>query len=594
MKPRMTAIGLAIPIACLANAAWAQTLTSNLVVGLDPVRTMAFLTTGNNPAVQLAVTPGSNMIFGLTDPLCVGAGCTGTLNYLRITIAPFSQDLDIVGGPGGAAHLAFQNATLLIAGPVPMQNDGSQFVVPAGTPTSFTATMSGNATVGSDNIAIPTQLAASTGTTTAPVLIRIDVARQIMTFNGVFPVNFHAAGTIDNVDVNVDLAGSVQVLGSGISPFADVPPVAVATAPAVATCGQPVTLDGSRSTDANGPQDIVAYRWTTPSGTLIATGPTVSVTLPPGDDVVVLHVVDQLGIEGTARVTVHVNIDTPPTFSTPLPVIQVATCGSVTLTPPVAVSACGSPVTVTSNAPAFFRAGRTVVTWTARTASGLTATATQLVAVSPGDDPACCPPGTHVIVGTSNNDTLNGTSGADCILGLGAQDVINGNGGDDIISGGEGDDRISGGSGNDVINGGNGQDRITGDDGDDALSGGGGDDLIDGGNGNDALNGGGGNDRCTGGAGIDSFVACMIQDTIDLPPLDTFPVCQCRPSKCADCSAQAQACSTTPGCASIVGCVAATPNCNQPNECVSACENNVSQQAITQAGLLTSCLGGCL
>ena len=413
---------------------------------------------------------------------------------------------------------------------------------------------------------------------------------------GTFPFNFQATGTVEGVDVNVSLPGSINVVGNGLAPFADIPPIAVATAPASVACGAPVTLDGSQSSDGNGPQDIVAYNWERPDGTLIASGRTVTVTLPVGTDVVVLHVVDTQGIEGTAQVTINAGADTPPVFAsnTP-PVVHEPACGSLTLTPPVATSPCGLPVTVTSNAPSFFRAGRTTVIWTARTSSGLTATFTQVVVVELGDDPACCPAGTHVIVGTSNDDVLVGTSGPDCIIGRGGQDTISGLGGDDIISGGDGDDHISGGPGNDIINGGSGQDHITGDDGNDDINGGSGDDTIDGGNGDDVLDGGGNNDHCTGGPGFDLVLRCIVVDTVDMSTAatDTFNVCQCRPSKCQDCTAQAQACQSTPGCPTIIGCVAATPGCNQPNECALTCENGLSQQAITQAGLLSSCLGGC-
>ncbi len=592
MKRLIPLIGLAVPL--FAGTAQAQTLVSNLVVGLDPANTMAFLTVASNPPSEFAVKLGSNMVLRLDNPLCTGT-CTGDLNYLRVTLAPFSQDLVISGGPGGTAHVNFDNPTLMIVGPVPLQSDGLQFIVPIGTTVSFTATISGTATIGSDTETIPSQLAGDELATTSPLLIGLDVNRQLMSFNGTFPFDFQASGTLDGVDVNLNLPGSVSVIGVGLAPFADVPPVAVATAPATAACGAPVMLDGSQSTDGNGPQDIVFYNWERPDGTLIASGKTVTVTLPPGTNVVVLHVVDTQGIEGTAQVTVQVAGDSAPVFAgTPLPVVQVA-CGAVTLTPPVATSACGFPVTVTSNAPAFFRAGRTTVTWTARSSSGLTSTTTQVVVAQLGDDPACCPAGTHVILGTSNDDVLVGTSGNDCIIGRGGQDTISGLGGDDIISGGDGDDHISGGPGNDVINGGSGQDVITGDDGNDVINGGQGDDTLNGGNGDDILNGGGNNDHCTGGPGFDLFFQCIVVDTVDVSTAatDTFNVCQCHPTKCQDCATQAQACQSTPGCPTIIGCVAATPGCHQPNECSQTCENGLSQQAIAQAGLLASCLGGC-
>ena len=144
-----------------------------------------------------------------------------------------------------------------------------------------------------------------------------------------------------------------------------------------------------------------------------------------------------------------------------------------------------------------------------------------------GDAASCCPQGTNVILGTSNNDTLNGTSGADCILGFGGQDTINGGGGNDIISGGAGDDIINGGTGDDLISGGDGQDRLFGQDGNDTLSGDGGDDRVEGGNGNDTLLGGQGqdqlicgpgDDQAFGGSGDDRLEGGLNNDVLDGGP----------------------------------------------------------------------------
>ncbi len=111
----------------------------------------------------------------------------------------------------------------------------------------------------------------------------------------------------------------------------------------------------------------------------------------------------------------------PPVVAPPA-AVQVTGCTGVTLTPPVVQDVCGSGgITATSNAPFKFPLGSTTVTWTIRDRRGNVATTTQTVTVALGDDPACCPAGTHVIIGTSNNDVLVGTSGADCIIGLGGQ-----------------------------------------------------------------------------------------------------------------------------------------------------------------------------
>jgi Ca2+-binding RTX toxin-like protein len=196
-----------------------------------------------------------------------------------------------------------------------------------------------------------------------------------------------------------------------------------------------------------------------------------------------------------------------PSFTSVPANVTTSMCGSLDIgTATAEDNECGiGGVVVSNDAPAVFPPGPTVVTWTATDAAGNSVTATQQVTVVLGDNPACCPAGTNVIVGTSNNDTLTGTPGSDCILGLGAQDVINGLGGNDFISGGHGDDVISGGSGNDVIFGGSGQDSLNGNEGNDLVSGDDGDDLVSGGGGNDTLRGGQGQDRLQGGDGNDAL-----------------------------------------------------------------------------------------
>jgi Ca2+-binding RTX toxin-like protein len=240
---------------------------------------------------------------------------------------------------------------------------------------------------------------------------------------------------------------------------------------------------------------------------------------------------------------------TPPVFTFVPPGMTITTCTGVSLGQATATDPCGA--TVTSDAPAKFGLGATIVHWTARDNAGNVAVATQTVTALLGDSTSCCPTGSHVIVGTSNNDVLTGTSGSDCILGLGGQDQISGGGGNDFISGGDGDDVISGGdgndwlfggsgqdvisggAGNDVIYGGDGVDRLDGDDGDDRISGGQGGDIIHGGTGNDYITGdadddqlfgddgddiivgGAGNDRLIGGNGDDHLYGGDGDDMLD-------------------------------------------------------------------------------
>jgi hypothetical protein len=247
----------------------------------------------------------------------------------------------------------------------------------------------------------------------------------------------------------------------------------------------------------------------------------------------------------------------PPVFTFVPPDITTSNCGTITLGTPRAVDVCqSSAVTFTNNAPAKFTPGTTIVTWTARDAAGNTTTATQRVTLLLGDDPACCPAGTNIIVGTSNNDTLNGTAGSDCIIGKGGQDTINGLGGNDFISGGDGDDVISGGPGNDVIFGGSGQDTINGDADNDVIFGQDGDDTIHGGTGNDVIHGGGGTgqdhlfgddgddqlfgeagfDDLQGGNGNDAMIGGAATNTCeDTVGTNTFAQCQPpAPNSCAD------------------------------------------------------------
>jgi len=203
---------------------------------------------------------------------------------------------------------------------------------------------------------------------------------------------------------------------------------------------------------------------------------------------------------------------TPPQFTFVPPSITTSACSGLNPGHATAVDPCG--VTITNDAPAAFPIGTTLVRWTARDNAGNTTVATQTVTVSLGDDPSCCPAGTHIILGTSNNNTLTGTAGSDCILGRGGQDTINGGGGNDYISGGDGDDILSGQDGNDTIFGGSGQDRLFGGIGQDTLYGGDGTDTVNGDDGNDKLFGGEGQDTLNGGAGNDSMLGGVGDDVI--------------------------------------------------------------------------------
>jgi hypothetical protein len=302
-------------------------------------------------------------------------------------------------------------------------------------------------------------------------------------------------------------------------------------------------LDGRGSNDPDG--QTLAFSWQSSVPLQNATQAVANGTFPLGTSSATLTVSDGPNSDSDdALVTV---LDTTPPVLTPPPDVGISGCTGVNIGQATAVDACGGAVTIVHDAPSTFKAGTRVVTWRAIDRFGNVAVATQTIVIGVGNDKNCCPTGTSVKLGTSNNDTLTGTSGADCILGLGGQDVIKGLGGNDFLSGGDGDDVVEGGDGNDqteggsgqdTLRGGNGTDALLGFDGDDQCFGGGqddrihggqgrdtlygedgndrlfgedGDDRLEGAAGNDILNGGGLHDLCIGGTGTNTFAQCEAQ-----------------------------------------------------------------------------------
>ena len=192
----------------------------------------------------------------------------------------------------------------------------------------------------------------------------------------------------------------------------------------------------------------------------------------------------------------------PPALQVP-PDVTISTCASPNIGQATASAEDGGPVVISSDAPAVFPVGITVVTWTATDSRGVQATGQQRVTAVLGDDASCCPTGSNVIRGTAGDDVLAGTAGSDCILGLAGADVISGHGGNDVLSGGAGSDVIDGGDGDDTVFGGSGLNSLHGGAGDDLVVGGNDSEVVTGGDGNDRLQGGGGNDNISGGAGND-------------------------------------------------------------------------------------------
>ena len=101
----------------------------------------------------------------------------------------------------------------------------------------------------------------------------------------------------------------------------------------------------------------------------------------------------------------------------------------------------------------------------------------------------------HIIEGTTGDDSLAGTNGIDRIEGGDGNDTLRGRGGVDILLGESGDDSLLGGNGDDTLNGGAGDDQLFSEADDDRLIGGDGDDTLNGGLGQDSLTGGAGSDR---------------------------------------------------------------------------------------------------
>lgn len=325
------------------------------------------------------------------------------------------------------------------------------------------------------------------------------------------------------------------------------PPEANAGANQLLECAEPgltaVELDAGDSYDADG--DTLSYEWYF-NGAVVSEDVQNVLLLPVGEHEIFVRVDD--GSEVDVDSVVVTIADGVGPVVTPPPDTFFASCTGVTPGAATVTDACGSTFEIYNDAPSSYKAGVTVVSWWAIDQFGnRSETKTQRLGVGLGDSSACCPTGTKIIQGTSNNDILNGTSGRDCIIGKGAQDTIKGFGGDDVLSGGDGNDTIEGGDGNDfiwggpgqdslkgqvgsdwiyandgddtcyggtendVLYGGQGQDNLYGEANDDSLFGESGNDLLDGAAGNDLLVGGSGTqDRCLGGTGTNTLMSCEL------------------------------------------------------------------------------------
>jgi hypothetical protein len=482
---RVLSMTAALVAATLASNAHAR---DDLLVSLDPGTAFVVLEV-DGYAATMGIT-GGTLSLESDDPYCVPSAdhpCGYILNYLRV-------DLSTFGLPTSIGSFTVANPFTIIQGPIPVVDHGFGIVVPSGTTSQGGADISGPE--------IDDGFRSSTQGLPTPLTINVDTVHQGLSIEGEFSSSLE--GHIANG----------TIIASGLVPFTNLPPVADAGPDLRVVCSQNVVLDASGSTDPN--DALSLFRWSS-GGVTLATQPaslgsSVSVPFADGVHEVLLEVFDTFG--GRDTDTTIITVDPAPEFVLVPPPVTTSQCGAVDIGQAIATYPCGT-VTVTNNAPAAFPVGVTNVVWTATASNGLTATAVQRVEVLLGDNPACCPAGYNVIVGTSNNNTLNGTAGNDCILGLGAQDTINGNGGNDLISGGNGNDVINGGNGNDVINGGTGQDQVNGDAGNDTLQGGDGDDVVSGGTGTDTLRGGQGQDTLRGNDDNDLLFGEIGDDTLE-------------------------------------------------------------------------------
>ena len=354
--------------------------------------------------------------------------------------------------------------------------------------------------------------------------------------------------TTFDVPPGIELGASTLVVVTNGIPSASRAITVAVNHPPVAICRN-VTVSANGSCQGTANATNVDNGSSDPDGDSINCVLAPTGTFPLGNTNVTLTCTDPSGAQGSCTAVVTVVDNTPPALVCPVSVNVMCTNanGAVATFATSATDNCGSVGTITCAPPSgsTFPLGTRLDTCTVSDGRGNTASCSFNVTVALGDNPVCCPAGTNIILGTSNNDTLNGTAGSDCIIGRGAQDTINGNGGNDFISGGDGDDVITGGAGNDLMFGGSGQDNISGNTGNDVISGGDGDDQVFGGDGDDTLLGGQGqdrlfgennndtlvgetgDDRLEGGAGDDRLVGGGLHDVcIGGPGTDTFLTCE--------------------------------------------------------------------
>lgn len=149
--------------------------------------------------------------------------------------------------------------------------------------------------------------------------------------------------------------------------------------------GTAVTLNGLLSSDADG--DTLTFTWQGPfpEGGGTVTGPMPTVTLARGSHTLTLTVMDTYGEMSTDTVTVTVEDTQAPVLSGVPADVTVEATGpggaAFALALPSATDTCEGPVPVSSDAPAVFPLGQTLVTFSAADSSGNSVTATTVVTV---------------------------------------------------------------------------------------------------------------------------------------------------------------------------------------------------------------------
>ena len=163
-------------------------------------------------------------------------------------------------------------------------------------------------------------------------------------------------------------------------------PTCDADGPYVAECAGTSTgvkVDGSGSSDPD--CDPLTFAWTGPFAGSPASGAMPTLTFSgTGDFGVSLEVMDNENAAKSCNTTVKVQDTTPPVIVAP-PAVTVECSGptgqAVALGTPITSDVCDPSLTVSSDAPALFPLGTTIVTWKATDDAGLMATATQAVVV---------------------------------------------------------------------------------------------------------------------------------------------------------------------------------------------------------------------